>query len=95
MCHFLLQLFNRPVEAGLKTLYITISEGQEKCRASGAYIDGFINLADEIYYYRAEIPKFSPQNNHKTVRTVDKTRIEYLNCREKVKNTFSWFYIRI
>ena len=28
---------------------------------------------------------FSPQNNCKTVRTVDKTRIEYLNCREKVK----------
>jgi hypothetical protein len=40
MCH----VFNRPVEAGLKTLFITISEGQEKCCASGAYIDGLINL---------------------------------------------------
>ena len=44
-----------------------------------------INLGKEVCYYKAEIPKFSPQNNCKTVRTVDKTRIEYLNCREKMK----------
>jgi hypothetical protein len=60
VCHFLLQLFNRPVEAGLKTLFITISEGQEKCCASGAYIGGLINLGEEVYYYKAEIriPKY-------------------------------------
>jgi hypothetical protein len=38
MCHFLLQRLNRPVEAGLKTFFMTISEGQKKCCASGAYI---------------------------------------------------------
>jgi hypothetical protein len=60
MCHFLLQHFNRPFEAGLKTLFITISEGQEKCCASGAYIGGLTNLAlgKEVYYYKAEIPKY-------------------------------------
>jgi hypothetical protein len=71
--------------AAKNTFHTAISEGQEKCRASGAYIDGFINLGDEVYSYKAEIPKFSPQNNHKTVQSVDKTRIENLNCREKVK----------
>ena len=30
MCYFLLQRFNRPVEAGLKTFFRTISEGSEK-----------------------------------------------------------------
>ena len=30
MCYFLLQRFNRPVEAGLKTFFRTISEGPEK-----------------------------------------------------------------
>jgi hypothetical protein len=30
MCHFLLQRFNRPVEADLKTFFRTISEGPEK-----------------------------------------------------------------
>jgi hypothetical protein len=62
MCHFLLQRFNRPVEAGLKTFFITISEGQEKYCASGAYIDGSINLGDEVYYYKAEILKFFASN---------------------------------
>jgi hypothetical protein len=58
MCRFLLQRFNRSVEAGIKTLFITLSEGQEECCASGAYIVGSINLGDEVYYYKAEIPKF-------------------------------------
>jgi hypothetical protein len=58
MCHFLLQRFNRPVEAGLKILFMTISEGQEKCCASGAYIGGLINLGEEVYSYKAEILKF-------------------------------------
>jgi hypothetical protein len=58
MCHFLLQSFIRPVyEVGLKTLFITISEGQEKCCASGAYIGGLINLGEEVYSYNAELPK--------------------------------------
>jgi hypothetical protein len=52
MSHFLLN------EAGLKTLFITISEGQEKCCASGAYIGGLINVREEVYYYKAEIPKY-------------------------------------
>ena len=30
MCYFLLQRFNRPVEAGLKTFFRTISEGPGK-----------------------------------------------------------------
>jgi hypothetical protein len=34
MCHFLLQRFNKPVEAGLKTFFRTISEGQEKINAA-------------------------------------------------------------
>jgi hypothetical protein len=58
MCYVLLQRFNRPVEACLKTFVITISEGQEKCCASGVYIDGLVNLGDVVYYYKAEIPKF-------------------------------------
>jgi hypothetical protein len=58
MFHFLLQRFNRPVEASLKTLFITISEGHEKCCLSGAYIGGLIILGKEVYYYKAEIPKF-------------------------------------
>ena len=62
MSHFLLQRFNRPVEAGLKTLFITISEGQEKCCASGAYIGGLINLGKEVYSYKAEIPKYFASN---------------------------------
>jgi hypothetical protein len=53
MSHFLLQRFNRPVEAGLKTLFITISEVHEKCRASGACIGGLINLGDEVYSHKA------------------------------------------
>jgi hypothetical protein len=58
MCHFLPQRFNlRQVEAGLKTLFITISEGQEKCCASGAYIGGLINLGEDVYSYKAELPK--------------------------------------
>jgi hypothetical protein len=36
---------------------MTISEGQEKCCASGAYIGGLINLGEEVYSYKAEIPK--------------------------------------
>ena len=52
MCHFLLQRFNRPVEVSLKTLFITISEWQEKCRASGAHIGDLINLGEEVYSYK-------------------------------------------
>ena len=52
MCHFLLQRFSRPVEAGLKTLFITISEWQEKCRASGSYIGDLINLGEQVYSYK-------------------------------------------
>ena len=51
MFRFLLQRFNRSVEAGLKTLFITLSEGQEECCASGAY---------HSRLYKAEIPKFFP-----------------------------------
>jgi hypothetical protein len=51
---------------------MTIFQGQNKCCASGAYISGLINLGDEVYYYKEEIPKFFAQNNCKTVRTVDK-----------------------
>jgi hypothetical protein len=37
---------------------MTISEGREKCCASGAYIGGLINLGEDVYYYKAEIRKY-------------------------------------
>jgi hypothetical protein len=42
--------------AAKNTFHTAISEGQEKCRASGANIGGLINLGEEVYYSKAEIP---------------------------------------
>jgi hypothetical protein len=45
-----------------KNIFRTLSEGQEKCCASGAYIGGLINLGKEVYSYKAEIPKYFASN---------------------------------
>jgi hypothetical protein len=83
VCYFLLQLFNRPVEAGLKTLFITISEGQEKCCVSGAYIGGLINLGEEVYYYK------NCKNN------CLKIIVKQLGLLIKPCGKNSWFHIRV